>query len=677
MKLTDQISDLPGIGPKLTEGLMSLGLKTINDLLFFLPRKYDDYSLIIPIKLLKPGQVTVKAKLSNIKTRRSSRGLTITEALASDETNSLKLVWFNQPYRQKSIKSCQEYFISGVYKLSNRQFSIINPAIELASDIPINSARIIPIYKENKIINSRLIRATMAQVLPLTTEIKEYIPTKIVTNLKFLPLSKAVHQLHYPQTNQQLAEAKKRFQFNELFPILLANELTNRERLKQKSTVVPFDVDLARFFVSKLPFTLTDDQRRVIWQIYQDMQASLPMNRLVEGDVGSGKTVVAVMAAVMALSAGFKVAFMAPTELLAKQHATTVAKLLKPLGMDSWFTLLTGSMGVKQKKDIIAAVNKQSKSFVVGTHSLLTCGIDWSNLVLIIIDEQHRFGVDQRMSLQKQAGYLPHFLSTTATPIPRSLALTIFNDLDLSRLKSMPSNRKAIKSDLISPAKYRHFREILNHELTNGRQAYIVCPYIHQKDDQDRVSLEYIYEHYSKQLPLFKVAMIHGQLSSDEQTQIMEDFINNKIKVLIATTVIEVGVDVANASVMVIYGPERFGLAQLHQLRGRVGRGVHNSFCFLMLNDSLEPINRLRQFVNISDGFELSELDLALRGPGAVYGKLQHGKGGINLLTLDDHDLIQQTKQAVAMFFDNKEKVVKYKQLAKRVEAAQQLTNLN
>ena len=677
ISLSDQLTALPGIGEKLSDALSSKGVESIQDLLLFLPRKYQDFSQVVDITKLKPGQVTIKARFSSISARRARRGLSITEAVATDETGSVRLIWFNQPFRQATLKSGVEYYISGTFKLSGRNLSIINPMTEMVSDMALNTARIIPTYSESKTLSSWVVRRAVSSALPLAKNLTDYLPGYILKSLNLLNLTAAVEQIHFPNSATELLNAKRRFQFDELFPQLLANELSQLERQKQLALKVDFNLQLAKTFVEKLPFKLTDDQRRVIWQIYQDMGAVLPMNRMVEGDVGSGKTVVAVMSALMAMAEGYKVAFMAPTELLARQHAKTIAALLKPLGWEDHLVTLTGGMKTSAKKEAIAKADSMSGALVVGTHSLLSSGVDWNKLALLIIDEQHRFGVDQRMSLQKQAHHLPHFLSITATPIPRSLALTIFNDLDISRLKQLPAGRRVITSKLIAPSEKAQFWLSLNEQLEAKRQLYVVCPYIHPNEKSEQVGAETIYEEYIKRFKNYRVGLIHGQLSAAEQTEVMEDFVKGQIDILVATTIIEVGVDVANASVMVVYGPERYGLAQLHQLRGRVGRGKYQSYCYIVLSDTLEPPMRLRQFVNLSDGFALSELDLTLRGPGAIYGKLQHGKGFLGLLTLDDHELITQVKSAVQMFIDKGEPLSKYKELKKSVEAAQQMTYLN
>ena len=677
MKLTDSLEQLDGVGPKINEAFFKAGVNSISDLLDYLPVKYIDYSQTKLIKDIKPGLIIIKAKISNVAIRRSRRGLTITEAIASDQSSSIHIIWFNQPYIKTSIKPDAEYYLIGTYKLSRTHFTLFNPTIELIDKSQNKQYSILPIYKQNKILTSKIVRKTMIQALKLTKSINETLPPLIISQLKLMALATAYKEIHFPESSNSMMAAKERLNFDSLFPLLLSNELMSIDRQKQKTITVPFNSDLAIDFVKRLPFNLTDDQRRVIWQIYLDMQKDTAMNRLVEGDVGSGKTVVAVMAAVMTIASGNKVAFMAPTELLARQHAVTIEKLLKPLNMDDKFFLLTGSQSKKQRQEIISMANKINNSFVIGTHSLLTCGIDWHNLALIIIDEQHRFGVDQRLSLQQQAGILPHFLSITATPIPRSLALTIFNDLKLSRLKTMPENRKPIKSFLIMKTEVNRLYERLTIELEKGRQVYVVCPYINNKDDFKNISLLEVFETFKTKFAKYNVGMIHGQMPSDEQANVMKGFIANEVNILIATTVIEVGVDVANAVAMVIYGPERFGLAQLHQLRGRVGRGEFESYCFLVISENSDPPNRLRQFINIDDGFELSELDLANRGPGAIYGTLQHGKSYWGDMTLDDKEFIKKVKEAVDLFVSNNINLLKYKKLAQQVNEAQKLTNLN
>ena len=677
MLLSDPVDVIPGVGPKTAVAFREKGVQSIEDLLLYLPRRHDDFSHIVDIRHISPGPVSIRAKINNITSRRGRRGMSITEAIASDDSDSVKLVWFNQPYRAASLKTDQQYFISGNYKLNFHHYSIINPSVEICSEVPLNSARIMAIYPENKHLNSAAIRRAVYRILPQAESIVDPMPSYVTASLGLMSYAQAVATIHFPQSIEELNDAKLRLQFNELFPMLLANALTTKELREQHAFRIKFQPDLARQFVAKLPFKLTDDQRRVTWQIYQDMDADMPMNRLVEGDVGSGKTVVAVMAAVMSIAAGYKTAFMAPTELLVKQHAASISKLLEPLGLLDSLILITGSMSARERRMAIDKANSMANTFVLGTHSLLTSGVNWSNLALLIIDEQHRFGVDQRRELQRQARHLPHFLSITATPIPRSLALTVFSDLKLSKLKTMPAKRQPINTVLVAPTDFNRFLDKLRQEINRGRQAYIVGPHIRATDNRDRTAVETIFTELQRKMSPIPVGLIHGQMSAVEQDRIMSDFVDRRLPVLVSTTVIEVGVDVANATLIAIFGPERFGLAQLHQLRGRVGRGEHESSCYLILSDSLEPLPRLQQFARIQDGFELSEIDLHLRGPGAIYGKLQHGKGASAILTLDDQNLLSKAKKGVDLFLKQDDNLLKYKQLSAMVSQAQQLTYLN
>ncbi len=678
VKLSDPIESLKGIGPARVSVLKKKNILTVSDLLFYFPRRYQDYSQIIPVAKLKPGQVTIKAKINNARTRYARRGIVLTEAIASDTTDSVRIIWFNQPYRQKSLIADQEYYISGQYKLSRSRYSLTNPVIEPVGAMMLNSARIVPVYPESKNLTSLVLRKAVAAALDYVPLIKETLPPDIVDELNLMPLSSAVKAIHFPENQAELDTAIKRFNFDELFPLLLANELNKRDLSTTSALEVRFNQQLAKKFVSQLPFELSDDQRRVIWRIYLDMQQPVPMNRLVEGDVGSGKTVVAVMAAVMALAEGFKVAYLAPTELLAKQQYETIVRLLKPLSLSENAVFLSGSLNKKEKQQALKTINLLSSAFIIGTHSLLYSDVNWSNLALLIVDEQHRFGVDQRMELKKHSQHLPHFLSLTATPIPRSLALTALSDLSLSRLVTMPSGRQPIDTSLVAPSSFDSFLKNLKNEINNGRQAYIVCPYINPAPDQDKkISVLETYAEYSRLLPKLKIGLVHGQMSGDDQESVMRKFYLNEINILVATSVIEVGLDVPNASVMAVYGPERFGLAQLHQLRGRVGRGKHKSYCHLILSDASDPNIRLRSFAQISDGFRLSELDLKIRGPGAVYGKLQHGKTGMNWLLLDDQHTIRLCRQAIEIVLSKKLDLLKYKDLAQQVKDAQSLTYLN
>ncbi|HYF96868.1 MAG TPA: DEAD/DEAH box helicase, partial [Patescibacteria group bacterium] len=445
------VTEIKGVGENVADKLLALGIKTKEDLIWNFPRQYVDYSEITPISKLRPGQVSIQATIKQAKGRYVRRGMHITEAIASDDTDSVRLVWFNQPYRANALKSGQQYFISGNYELSYRQFTIMNPSAELVTNFPVNTARIIPTYRETKGLKSSTIRKLIAGLLKDIENIEEGLPESIVKQQELISRSQALKLIHFPSSVQDISNAKKRLAFEEVFGLVLTALINKQENMKSKALPVPFKEDLAKEFVSKLPYKLTDAQRKVIWQIYQDMQKDIPANRLVEGDVGSGKTVVAAMASVMALVQNYQVALMAPTEILARQHAESLNDMLRPLGMSDKIVLLLGSMKPDQKKNAHKSIKSGKAGLLIGTHALISEKVDMKNLGLAIIDEQHRFGVEQRKLLLKKAGHIPHLISMTATPIPRSLALTVYGELDVSVIDEMPPGRKPIITKLESP----------------------------------------------------------------------------------------------------------------------------------------------------------------------------------------------------------------------------------
>jgi ATP-dependent DNA helicase RecG len=678
MELDDDIRSLKGVGEASARQFGLLGITTIGQLIDYYPRKYEDYSVISDINRLKPGPVTIRAIIQNAKGRYARRGLHITEAVASDPTGSVRLVWFNQPYRATAIKSGQEYFISGNFEFTHKQFAIMNSSTELVNEFPINTARIVPIYRETKGLSSRQIRSALKQVVPLITTLPETLPKWLVDNDQLMNWADAIEQIHFPSSSQSLSEAQERLAFEEVFSLILASLLNKYEVMNEKAPVVPFDETVAKTFVGNLPFKLTDSQRKTIWQIYLDIQKDRPMNRLVEGDVGSGKTVVAAMAAAMVLHRGHQVALMAPTEILARQHADTLTKLLKPLGLDTTIGLLTGSMKPKQKLLAHKAMADGHMRFMVGTQALIQDQVDIKALELIIIDEQHRFGVDQRKTLIAKAGHMPHVLNLTATPIPRSLALTLYGELDVSILEEKPADRQPITTEICSPNSRAQIYQKIDQELATGHQMFVVCPLISDSDILTVQSVEKVFDQLAKQdFKKYKVGLLHGRMRADDKNQVMQAFIDHKLDILVSTTVIEVGVDIPNVTVMIIEDAERFGLAQIHQLRGRIGRGRDPGYCYLMLSDSHAPSPRLRALERSNDGFKLAELDLQLRGPGAIYGTLQHGQLDLRVAKLSDIKLIARARSAAQSFIDRKVKLLQYAALAKRVKHLRALTNLN
>lgn len=658
--------------------MAALGLKSVEDLITNYPRRYQDYSDVIPIKDLKPGQVTLKAQISNLSARYVRRGLHITEAIAEDETGAVRIIWFNQPYRAKSIKRNQPYYIAGEYALRRGRFCINNPSVELVSNFPINTARIIPIYRETKDLKSFTIRKLIRQAITDLGELPEHLPQWLVDEQKLMTYNNAVFEIHFPSSARSLSQAKKRLGFEEVFELTLAALINKHELYQYKALAIPFHEELARDFVAKLPFRLTNAQKKAIWQIYKDMASSQPMNRLLEGDVGSGKTVVAAMAALMALKQGFQVAFMAPTEILARQHADNLYQLLSNVEYQNHLGLLIGALLPKQKTAVRKRIASGEIGLIVGTHALISEQVDMHKLGLVIVDEQHRFGVEQRKKLQAKAGHMPHVLHMTATPIPRSLALTLYGEMDISILDEIPPGRKPVITKIWSPNLRSQLYEIVDKELENGRQMFIVCPLITDSETSGGLSAEEVFAKISKKdFKHRRVGLLHGRMKSAEKDAIMQNFLNRNYDILVSTTVIEVGIDIPNATIMIIEGAERFGLAQIHQLRGRVGRGESQSYCYLIASDNQKVGQRLRALENINDGFKLSELDLKLRGPGAIYGTMQHGVLDLRVANLTDIKLIAAARAAAQKFIEKKESLDKYPHLARHVSALRAVTNLN
>lgn len=678
MKLSSPITDLKGAGPELAKKLAIVGVETIDDLIKNFPRRYEDYSNVTALDKIRPGIVTLEAKIGGVNSRYVRRGLHITEAIASDNTGSVRLVWFNQPYRAGSIKANQPYYISGEYALRRGRFSITNPSVELVNDFPVNTARIIPIYRETKGLKSFQIRKLIREASAIVKDIPEHLPQWLLKEQKLMDYKTAAMQMHFPSSAKELAKAQRRLGFEEIFQLTLAALLNKCELYKDKSIAIPFKEALAKDFVAKLPFKLTDAQRKAVWKIYQDMDNTQPMNRLLEGDVGSGKTVVAAMAALMAMEQGYQTALMAPTEILARQHADTLQKLLDSVSYGDHVGLLIGGLKPQQKKIAQDKIVSGDISLMVGTHALIAEKVDMHNLGLIIIDEQHRFGVEQRKKLQAKAGHMPHVLHMTATPIPRSLALTLYGELDISVLDEMPPGRQEIKTKICSPNSRPQLYKEIDKELERGRQMFVVCPLITDSEITVGLSVEEVYEKLSK--GVFKhrrVGLLHGKMKSSEKDEVMQAYLNQEYDILVTTTVIEVGVDVPNATIMLVEGAERFGLAQIHQLRGRVGRGADQSYAFLMLSDSRSPSQRIRALESTTDGFKLAELDLELRGPGTIYGTMQHGALDLRVAKLTDVKLIAAARNAAQEFIDKKEPLKKYPHLAEKVSALRAITNLN
>ena len=680
MKLTTPLEQIKGVGPKTAQALAAAGLKTISDALDFLPRAYDDYSTAVNIADLQPGKVTVKARCESVSTRIVRRGLRITTAVLADKSGKVKSVWFNQPYRETQLKSDAEFIFSGQFGMQYNRYQINNPSVELAKEVAKttieNASGIQPVYKSIKNLRPKTVQDLMKNIRPIMDFLPETLPENIIQRQKLVSRSEAVKFLHAPKTHEEISRGRERLAFEELFEMILAAQFNKQEQTRLTGWKIPFNKSVVKNFVDQLPFPLTNAQRRAAWQILQDLESDHPMNRLLQGDVGSGKTVVAGLVAAEVAKAGFQTAIMAPTEILAQQHAKTLDELLSPFGVS--VALLTGHVKGAARNQLLDNLASGNIDVVVGTHALIQEKVAYHKLGFAVIDEQHRFGVKQRQALLEKSDFMPHLLSMTATPIPRSLALTLYGELDISILDELPSGRQPIQTKIWSPASAPKLYESIENELAKGRQAYVICPLIDDNPDNDKKSVEAEYNKLSKTIFSHRrVGLLHGKLPAEEKAEVMQKFADGELDMLVSTTVVEVGVNVPNATMMLIENADNFGLSQLHQLRGRVGRGTHQSFCHLMMSGHDKPSQRLREIEKSQDGFYLAEVDLKLRGPGEIYGKMQHGDLNLKIASLADTALITRAQTEAERFVKEGQDLLQYNHLAHAVSRYQRLTVLN
>lgn len=676
MNLTTSLDHIKGVGEKTAEQFALAGLHTVNDLITFLPRAYEDFSEVTSIADISPGKRTIKARCEKIATRPVRRGLRITTATLYDDTGKLQAVWFNQPYREKQLKTGEEFYFSGEFEFNFNRYQLSNPSAEKVSEMPVQTDRILPIYRAIHGLKTPLVRKILSELRPLMTMLPETLPESIVKSEKLMSRAEAITAMHFPESAEEIARAKERIGFEELFALLLASQLNRQENAKLHGWKIPFNQAIVKAFVEKLPFTLTGAQRSAAWEILQDFEKDAPMNRLLQGDVGSGKTVVAGLAARQAAHEGFQTALMAPTEILASQHAETLNNLLSPFGVS--VGLLTGSVKGNVREQLYKAIKDGSVDVVVGTHALIQSGVEFHCLGFVVIDEQHRFGVNQRQELLKKSQRMPHLLAMTATPIPRSLALTVYGELDVSILNERPKDRKDIATKIWSPNSRPQLYALMEEQLKQGRQAYVICSLIDNNPGNELKSVQAEFKRLD--VGVFKhrrIGLLHGKLKPSEKEAVMRQFSEGEIDILVSTTVVEVGVDVPNATVILIEDADRFGLAQLHQLRGRVGRSSYQSYCYLMTSGSNAPTQRLKEIEKSNDGFYLAEVDLKLRGPGEIYGRAQHGELNLQVASLADTRLVWRIQKVAEAFVSGGGSLLKYKQLAHDVQHYQRLTTLN
>ena len=676
-----KLEKLPRIGMKYGAILKKLNIETVEDFLLHFPFRYEDYSERILIENLAAGETaTVMGEVVQSKLVRTwKKKMMITECFVSDETGTVRAVWFNQPYVSDSLTAGKGVRLAGKVSQDTKGMFFSNPAWELSSRTPTNTGRLVPIYPETEGLTSKWIRWQMQNMIKYADALIDPIPENILKGLHLPILSEAVKSLHFPKTLKEFELAQKRFAFQQMFLVQLATQQVKISWDKQKAASIAFNETLTKYFVESLPFTLTDAQRKAAFKILKDLEKPLPMNRLLNGDVGSGKTIVAAMASLSTINAGFQVSIMAPTEVLAKQHFESISKIFSK--QDITVGLLTNSYHLINKsefrnsklstekeeeisrKKLLSELVSGNINLIIGTHALIQKDIKFKNLALIIIDEQHRFGVAQRAFLQQQIaeindglpGKIPHLLTMTATPIPRTLTLAFFGNLDISVLDEMPKNRKPIVTEIILPSKRKDIYDFVRSEISKGHQAFIIFPLVEESEKLTELkAATQEHERLSREIfPDLKLGLLHGKLKASEKEQVMADFKDKKYNILVATSVVEVGIDIPNATVIVIEDAERFGLSQLHQFRGRVGRSDKQSYCFLFTGSkTVKAKSRLGAMEKTSSGFAIAEEDLKLRGPGEFLGTRQSGLPDIAMEHLSNvklieiaHDYAEQTLQ--------------------------------
>ncbi|XLQ19957.1 MAG: ATP-dependent DNA helicase RecG [Candidatus Moraniibacteriota bacterium] len=684
--MNTKLSELSRITDKHAKKLQKLNLYTTKDLLYHFPKRYDDFSHIYDIsELYEEMNATVTGFANNIKTTRlPTRRLTITSATISDDTGSIEMIWFNQAFVENTLKTDKKIRVSGKVALSKKGIIQFNaPNIERLERTPTSTGRLVPIYPETAGITSKWLRWQIQMILSKDIDFEDMIPQNILDELKLQSLGDALKTIHFPKKEIEVEYAAKRFMFEEMFILQLITLRTKASLNKEKSIKIPFDKKLTQDFIDTLPFTPTDAQKKSSFQILTDMQKTTPMNRLLNGDVGAGKTLVAAIAALDCIKAGHQVAILAPTEVLARQHFNTFINFFEKyeynIGLLTGAHKIIGSHPALTKEvtrpNMLKAIANKELQLVIGTHAIIQDDVAFDDLALIVVDEQHRFGVAQRATLTKKTSEsndgnpntVPHFLTMTATPIPRTFALALFGDLDVSLLDEKPGNRKEIKTQIVEPKNQNEIYAFIKNEIDSGRQAYIILPLVEEsealknvkaaKEECERLDNDV----FQKET----LGLMHGRLKSKEKELLMKDFESGKIDILVSTSVVEVGVDVPNATVMIIENAERFGLSQLHQFRGRIGREKHQSHCYLFSENTKSP--RLKSMEKYSDGFKLAEIDLKLRGPGQFLGSAQSGLPDGAMKNISNIKLVTISREYAIQILKKDPNLIKYPKLQQKL----------
>lgn len=673
-KIPNSVQFVKGVGPRGAELLAKLDILTVKDLLYFFPKDYEDRSKILEISKIKPGEtVTVTARVEKTKIINIKKGLSIFKVIFSDGTDRLNGVWFNQDYLKNKFSSGEKYNISGEVDLESwrkyKKKEINNPVYEkVDSNELIHTGRVVPFYHLTRGLNQKRMRNILYHGLTdYALHLDDILPDAIKDKYNFCSLSDSLWGLHFPEGRGHYISSYKRLAFEEFFLLQLLILEQKKGVIAEEGIVHSGNKAKLNKFIQSLPFELTKAQDKVWIEIKNDMESKKTMQRLLQGDVGSGKTVVAALSLIETVSNGYQGVFMAPTEILAEQHYFRLKEIFNEFDIE--FTLLNGSLNKRERENNLEDIKEGSSDIIIGTHALFQEEIEYNNLGLIVIDEQHRFGVEQRHKM-KEKGENPDLLIMTATPIPRSLALTVYGDLDVSVIDELPPGRQPVRTFWRDNKNKGEVYKFVRKKVKEGRQAYIVCPLIEPSEELDAVSViemkEKLEATYFSEL---NIGLLHSKIKKEEKNKIMDEFRDGKLDVLVSTTVIEVGVDVANATIIVIENAERFGLAQLHQLRGRVGRGQYQSYCILLADPGTsDGIERLKVMTITEDGFEISEKDLEIRGPGEFFGTKQHGIPDFKVANLiKDQNILQQARNEAKDIIENSDWPGKFSKLKERL----------
>lgn len=663
MYLDSGIQELSKIGPVFARKFEKIGIKSVRDLFYHVPTRYVDYSQILPISKLSPGQtVTIHAKINSIKNIYSRRGLKMQIGSVSDNSGKITVLWFNQPFLIKTLYPGRSVSLSGKVSFFGKQKCLTSPDYEILTDEEkptVHTGRLVPIYSETSGLSSKWIRTKIKEAYQSIEKIDDYLPKNTLEKEKLIDLNSAIYKVHFPKNLREMEVGRERLAFDELLNLHLKSLYRKNTWKKNKLTAkLPINKTSINQFIKNLPFVLTNSQMNAIDEVLDDMSKPTPMNRLLEGDVGSGKTVIATVGAFATFLNGFQSVIMAPTQILAEQHYQTFKTLLAPFNIR--ISLITS--GIKK-------IELGRSDIFIGTHALIHQKINFDKVAFVVIDEQHRFGVEQRAHLVKKSG-TPHVLTMTATPIPRTIALTTYGDLDLSILKEMPKGRQKITTWVVPEQKRSDAYEWIKKQIKEGgSQIFIVCPLIEDSDIETLSDVKSVTSEFEKLKKIFskqRLGLLHGRLKSNEKDKILNGFRNHQIDILVTTPVVEVGIDIPNASVILIEAAERFGLAGLHQLRGRVGRGDKKSYCLLFSNfHSGNAYRRLKAMETYHSGFELAELDLKMRGPGEIFGTAQSGFPELKIASWGNIELIKRSRELAEDVVKNPKK---YPNLSPKLE---------